>query len=99
MYTTEYPSLLVRASVLTERPPPSEELPEQFPAPAVPHTTSTTIDTDTDTGVDPPALAAAAPDRSRDDRGHCWDGHPCDHSDHEGYEGYEGNGGPIHLMH
>ena len=89
MYSTEYPSLLVRASVLTERPPPPAEPPEvpavpaELPATAVPHTTT----------IDPPALTAAAPERPRDVRGHCWDGHPCDHPDHGGH------GGPIHLMH
>jgi len=86
VYTTEYPSLLVRASVLIERPPPSGELPEvpeELPATAVPQPTT----------IDPPALTAAAPERSRDLQGHCWDGHPCDHPDHEAH------GGPIHLMH
>jgi hypothetical protein len=86
VYTTEYPSLLVRASVQTERPPPSEEVSQELPATAVPHPTT----------IDPPALTAAAPERPRDIRGHCWDGHPCDHPDH-GDQG--AHGGPIHLMH
>ena len=68
MYTTEYPSLLVRASVLTERP----SLLEELPAIAVPQPTN----------IDPPALTAAVPERPRDVHGHCWDGHPCDHPDH-----------------
>jgi hypothetical protein len=68
VYTTEYPSLLVRASVLTERPSPPEEL----PAIAVPQPTN----------IDPPALTAVVPERPRDVHGHCWDGHPCDHPDH-----------------